>query len=272
MSSTNEDSLPGRQASNGAHSEDARLETQRWQVQKEITTLIRGENFGQKLQEKKILYNEVVTALHEHQIGPRADPMDRLPHELIRQILLEFVLHETDWGTMEEILVLTMVSKKWQNAILSEPNLWNYIVLDNGNENPDLVALQVRLSIPLLLTVRVHLPFERCDTVRPELFESRKRIQKIIFDFEYLPGDDNDNRKATGLWTFLDTLGPLPSLRYLSDTWMDYWSPFDIKKLLNQYSSLEQVTNIPLTSQDLHLAGGRLNLVIFRCSLRRLGR
>jgi hypothetical protein len=186
--------------------------------------------------------------------------MDRLPHELIRQILLEFFLHETDWGTMEEILVLTMVSKKWQNAILSEPHLWNYIVLDNGNENSDLVALQVRLSIPLPLTVRVHLPFERCDTVRPGLFETRQRIQEIIFDFEYLPGDNGDNRKATDLWTFLDTLGPLPSLRYLRDTWMDYWSRLDIKKLLDQYPSLEQVTNIPLTSQDLHLAGGRLKI------------
>jgi hypothetical protein len=247
MSGINEDTLAGNHQPSTAHLDDEQLETLRWKLRKEIINLMGRGEFGSDLQAKKFTYNYIVDAHHERRIHPLMDPMNILPHELVLKIFLE-VSH--NGNIVEDILLLTMVSTKWRNFILSESLFWNYIVLDNRGDISTIIALQASLSGPIPLTIAVRLPSEQCDIYRPVLFESRDRIQEAISFGFYQEMDEGDSKDMI-FWTLLDRLGPLPSLRRIKVFNRYETEPFNAQKFLDTYPSLEQITNIPLTSQDL---------------------
>ncbi|PVF93207.1 hypothetical protein CPB86DRAFT_790366 [Serendipita vermifera] len=101
-----------------ANLDEKQLKILQWQSQRDISNLISEENLGNELQGKKVSYNQVVGALHERQLGPRVDPIDILPNEIINYILVDVT------GCFPYVLIpLTMISKKWRGYILSEPSL-----------------------------------------------------------------------------------------------------------------------------------------------------
>lgn len=96
-------------------------------------------------------YNTIVDKLDEQRRRSNRDPLKLLPHELSLSIFQEM---DTD-----ELLVLTMVSKHWRDAILSAPTLWTQIMLEQNFLHQDEQAktvTQLFLSQDSLLTL--HLP------------------------------------------------------------------------------------------------------------------
>ncbi|PVF92884.1 hypothetical protein CPB86DRAFT_663523, partial [Serendipita vermifera] len=129
-------------------------------------------------------YNEVVETLHNLEVGPRVDPMDKLPIEIITYIMLEVSAYKASWYTsrfVDSLIHLTMVSKRWRSFILSEPLLWNGISLDNNADVCAITSMQLTLSKDLPLTFQVHLPFEQWNSIRSDIIKHRDRIETIVF-------------------------------------------------------------------------------------------
>ncbi|PVF90832.1 hypothetical protein CPB86DRAFT_821040, partial [Serendipita vermifera] len=73
-------------------SDEVELSARKWQLQREILALRRiGANPENNplLSIKKSAYNEVMDTLHSLHQGTRVDPMDKLPHEIWADILLQ---------------------------------------------------------------------------------------------------------------------------------------------------------------------------------------
>jgi hypothetical protein len=247
--------------------DDAQLSTFRWQLQSEISSLSSEAQDNVELQSKKILYNQVMDALHVRQICPQGlDPLDRLPHELIVAILLDILAYGIHWystGSIQNLLPLATVSKKWQRFILSEPLLWNHIVLDGSYDMANIIAVHLRLSSTLPLTIQVQLPFDRWDLC-PVLEERTERIEAVISCGGYPSHTYRQDGEDTDLHTFLNSLGTLPNLRHVG-----YYNIFDrrsynVTKLLDRYLSLDRLSGMWLTIQDLRVSRDRLVVETFK--------
>ncbi|PVF93222.1 hypothetical protein CPB86DRAFT_790381 [Serendipita vermifera] len=238
--------------------DEAQLMSLQQKIRSNILNLIRQKRFGKELQEKKSLYNQVTGVLSEQQLGPHVDPMEKLPYEIVSKILLEIGRYMSRYITPS--LLLTMVSKKWRDFVFADSRLWTNLRLINAYDKAAVIALQVHLSRDLPLMLEVIFPFERWDSLLPALFGSQERIHTIVctgYDF-YLPSDGH--RRDTEFINFLNKLGPLPNLRKLENLYTPIGMSFDIQKLLDSYQTLESITNIPFTRQDLQVAKDRLKI------------
>ncbi|PVF90838.1 hypothetical protein CPB86DRAFT_821031, partial [Serendipita vermifera] len=72
-----------------ANLDEAQLMSVQQKIRGDISNLIRRKRFDKELQEKKSLYNQVTGVLCEQRSGPRVDPMEKLPYEIVSKILLE---------------------------------------------------------------------------------------------------------------------------------------------------------------------------------------
>jgi hypothetical protein len=187
--------------------------------------------------------------------------MEKLPNELILEIFSEIAPHiqySYIVGSIQDLLCLTMVSKKWRDFILSEPLLWTHLALiSNGYDNSAIISVQLHLSNPLPLKIEAYIPFQQWDTLQPMFLQSSDKIETVLTHGFLLHSLHGDPTRATDLWNFLDKLGPLSNLRHLGERWIH---PFSIKQFLDRYPSLDQVTGIPLPIQDLQIAKDRLNM------------
>ncbi|PVF99142.1 hypothetical protein CPB86DRAFT_814103 [Serendipita vermifera] len=232
-------------------SDEMQLLTRLRQLQMSISELIRRRKPGQELQEHKLSYNRVMDALQERRLGRRADPVDRLPNEIITKILIEI----SDYSPYR-LLVLAMVSRKWHNFILSEPALWKYVELDNGYDEAAILSLQAHLSHHLPLVVTVSFPLESWDLILPVLLENRYKIETVLHESTWgYTGHPIEHFKK-----ILDDLAPLPNLRRLCFPDRAYGAFDDPQKILDRYPSLKYLQNAKFTCQDLQIAKDRLEL------------
>jgi hypothetical protein len=264
MSEANTDVLSGKHERSIVNLDGAQLSALRWQLQTEIYSHVREKKSRNNIEAKKTIYNQVVDALHDRQTHLQADPMEKLPHELVLNIFAEIAPHirySDTVGSIQDLLCLTMVSKKWRNFILSEPLLWTHLTLDPERyDNFAAISLQLRLSNPLPLTVEAYLDFEQWDTLRPMLLQSSDRIETVLIHGFRLHSSHGEYARENYLLNFLEKLGLLSNLRHLAGGWITYGRPFSIKGFLDRYLSLNQVTGIPLSIQDLQNAKDRLNI------------
>jgi hypothetical protein len=233
-----------------------RLENLRWQLQDEILWLLDDKKKENKLKMTKSFYNEVMDALRTHKNGPRADPMERLPNELITAIILEVSTSKKEWYAAKDIHVLVpfmVVSKRWHKFIMSEPLLWNNITLKNHIPF-ERISRQIELSsnLPLSLSFVPHL--DQWKTICPELCKHRKRIQTIAFS--------NLRCLDPHLMKFLPALSPLPNLKQLGlghvHRLILKTDVYDMKRVFKLFPSINELYNIPLSSEDLKIVKDKL--------------
>jgi hypothetical protein len=244
--------------------EETQLSELRWNFQNEISVILKEKKDECLLQERVSSYNQVIDTLHRRELSRRIDPMGRLPHEIITEILLDVSTSYYYWHPirhLEEILPLTMVSKRWQRFILSEPLFWNVISLDTQYDRDALISLQLHLSQDLPLTVQVNLPLERWDSIRPELTRHRARIETIRvverLDFD---GEDVVQLAADECHKFLNDIGPLSNLRRLGGTHAHFCRSYDVKEIFTRFNSLISMPGIPFTGDDLRDFKNRLRI------------
>ncbi|PVF93203.1 hypothetical protein CPB86DRAFT_818985 [Serendipita vermifera] len=238
---------------------DSQVTDLRWQLQNNISNLIREKELGLRLREKTIAYNQVVDELHNRDTRPRVDPLEKLPREIITKILHELSYHVY---FIPDLLTLTLVSKTWQDFILSEPLLWNNFVLDDINDLVVIASVQMRLSGHAPIHLHLHVPtvFEQWEFLYPILLDGRDRIEDITLYLEYhmYPGDDD--RNDTDMWRILASLGSLPKLREIGNSWLPFRDVYNVKRLLDSYPALQYIKNIPFTLGDLEVAKGKLDI------------
>ncbi|PVF94342.1 hypothetical protein CPB86DRAFT_766018 [Serendipita vermifera] len=239
--------------------EEIRLTNDRWRLRDEITRIMRDTKRGTELQAFISSYNEVVELLHGLEVGPRVDPMDKLPSEIITNIMLEVSTYTTSWYIsrfMDSLIDLTLVSKRWRSFILSEPLLWNGISLDSNPKVCAITSMQLALSKDLPLTLQIHLPFKQWNSIHSDLMNHRDRIEAIVLFSPY--SSDNSGEKAKDIRKILEDLGPLPSLRQLGGSYQPYGEIYDVPWIIDHCQSLKEIINLPILAQDLRAAKSRL--------------
>jgi hypothetical protein len=238
--------------------EKTRLTEQRWQLQREIVAL---RHLGADTDEnsllsiRKMAYNEAMDALRGLRRDARMDPMDKLPHEIWADIFLQIAVSGSSslWYKIprtEDIIPVTMVSKRWRAFALSEPRLWNVIALKSKRCNmAEGIAWQLSLSGNLPLTLEFTNPFDQWAEVRSELSKHRDRIESIaLFGF---PLQFRDSQSPQAVRQVLEDLAPLPNLRQIGHSFSDTGRWDDLANILDRFSSLRRLPYAPLTSQVL---------------------
>lgn len=86
-----------------------------------------------ELRNLKGQYNSIINQMEEANPSPLGDPLEKLPLELWQIIIREFCF---DWRNqrpssrdLDQLFILTLVSKKWSGVILSTLILWSEIVV-----------------------------------------------------------------------------------------------------------------------------------------------
>jgi hypothetical protein len=244
--------------------DETQLSELRWNLQDEIKGILKDQRREILLQERILSYNQAIDALHKLESSRRLDPMERLPHEIMGEI---FLSESIFWGpiySVHHMLLLTMVSKRWRNFILSEPLFWTFISLGNKHDREALLAVQLQLSQDLPLTIQVKLPLKGWDSIRQELVKHQNRIETIVVMENSISTDQKVAETMTkDFLKFLDDLGPLPSLKRLRDASFNIRvlrKPYNIEYLLNRFESLKYIHNISLSRDDLQVAKKRLNM------------
>jgi hypothetical protein len=245
---------------------ETELSNLRWDLQDTIVDTLSNNKNDVSLRKAILIYNQVINRLHDLEMSRRIDPLERLPREIMMEIILNAIILPTySWYNFVDIrlvLQLTMVSKRWRNFLLSESLLWNTLDLDKQQDTDAKIALQIELSGNLPLNLDVSLPLKSWDRVRPLLIPHRNRIGAIVF--HRIIGSDggelDDFRK------FIEDLGPLPNIRCLGESHTNVRKLCDVKGMLDRFPSLKEMPDILFTDSDIHAARNRLNMrTLFTC-------
>jgi hypothetical protein len=164
------------------------------------------------IRELKREYNDIMDILGDFNTTARDDPIDKFPPELFGDIVYEAVrlsLPNQSYKQFNDILILTLVSRRWRDFVLRMPLLWTNIDINSRDE--DFLAktsLGLELSHNLPISVNLCFPIEKWDAVLPLLQLSRQRINRIAI----YPQPINDSESALAK---LEQLLPMPNLMHL---------------------------------------------------------
>ncbi|PVF94341.1 hypothetical protein CPB86DRAFT_818100, partial [Serendipita vermifera] len=91
--------ITGLKVTSSVSDEKTRLTETRWHLRDEIARLLQDKEGRSKPEVTIASYNEVVETLYSLEVGPRVDPMDKLPSEIITYIMLEVSAYKASWYT-----------------------------------------------------------------------------------------------------------------------------------------------------------------------------
>jgi hypothetical protein len=188
------------------------------------------------------------------------DPLDALPHELWEEIILSSFMPDIDesvqWS-LDQLIDLTNVSSRWNNAILGTASCWRTITIHRGMEDIESkIMLCSKLSGTLPLDISIDVPVIGWDTVGPLIGAQSDRIRTIFlnnahrnFSINY-PGHHDSEWGQDDLDNLMGVFPSLPALRglvcYLK------FNPF-VDRALQMTDSLSGFFNILLSEHTLGL-------------------
>jgi hypothetical protein len=212
----------------------------------------------QALRTKKLAYNGIVDSLQDYNHHLGVDPMDKLPNEIWSSIIKYYMNVKRVWDTLpsiESLLLLTLVSKRWCAYILSEATFWNKVVLtDHHNDTPMSAFVSLFFSRDLPLTLYIDLPFTAWSEVRSQIIENRHRIDSIVMSGMY--SFESLEEKTRHVSQILQDLHPLPSLRRIGDAYETSNTEYDVTWILQNFTTVSYLPNLALNRQALGLATG----------------
>jgi F-box-like len=205
------------------------------------------------LQSLKQHYNLLVDLQSKSQRGPLPDPIENLPPEIWLHIF-RYVGSggegNTESNPIDHLLLTSLVSSKWCDAILNTQDLWEEVTVDpvSTSREDELFKLQTTLYLsgerPLTLTLKSpsHTHWREMREMIQIISSHRSRIQKIFFD--------GTRRSAVDINEFLLSLGPLPQLRVVHVVKELVWSHLSWRIFLSNAPSLVSI-NIVLSLEAL---------------------
>lgn len=133
-------------------------------------------------------YNRISDELYILQRGVIHDPLMVLPPELWIQILLVAIDSEPAYKQpIGSLLLLTLVSQHWCEAIINTPALWTRIVIGKGLEESDLLAnltTSLVLSRQLPIHLNIHMIMNDWNMTLNMLRPHKGRIRTIYLEEE----------------------------------------------------------------------------------------
>jgi F-box-like len=197
-------------------------------------------------------YNILVHLESERQRGLLPDPIENLPPEIWLQIF-RYVGSgregDTESNPIDHLLLASLVSPKWCDAILNTHDFWTQIMVDpvSTSWEDELFKLQTALYLSgeKLLTLTLKSPRTHLHEMKEMLraiSNHRNRIQKIFFD--------GTGRSVVDINELLLSLGPLPQLRVVHVVKELVWSHLSWDIFLSNAPSLVSI-NIVLSLEAL---------------------
>lgn len=103
-------------------------------------------------------YNGIMDQIRALSESPLSDPLEELPEEIWENIIQESVRQYFDYATriisIEELLLLTLVSTGWRMAIINNPRFWTDITLSDTVADLEIkIFLSIQLSKDLPLSI-----------------------------------------------------------------------------------------------------------------------
>jgi hypothetical protein len=136
-----------------------------------------------ELQKLEGEYNRIIKETYDNTHGVSSDILDIFPSEVWIQIIKESLPSS---GYAPALLLLTMVSNKWRNALIATPTLWAHIEI-RGSENDSLATIETFLHLsretPLLLSIYAP-PRHDLASIRNILASIGSRLREVIVKLE----------------------------------------------------------------------------------------
>jgi hypothetical protein len=177
------------------------MEDRRVQILDQIDQLTHDprSDRSQDVQKLKEEYNEIVDKMYNERSSTPRDILEIFPPEVWIQIV-EDALPER--GYSSALLLLTMVSNKWMEALTSVPTLWAYIDV-RGSQEDLLATIETfrQLSRDMFLHVSIHIP-PRYDhaTLCTTLTSVGPKIREVTIKLDIPPLFVND------MWILVQSL------------------------------------------------------------------
>jgi hypothetical protein len=230
---------------------------QRYQLQQDIKRFNNRESLdpdaNKQFQKTIIAYNNVIASIHQLDQSLGVDPIDKLPHEILGNILKDYVFDGRPRSYPYPVckaLLLTLVSKRWRNFVLSEPMLWTTVmVLSNHEDFESFFWLSMELSGHLPLHVYVECCFDNWKVAGPCLFEHRERIEKLAWGHRMSSHSETVHKKQA-LDVLLVDMPPMPNLKELR-TWPYIEERQDLVRVLRSFPSLTHVHDVTFYQENL---------------------
>ncbi|PVF97155.1 hypothetical protein CPB86DRAFT_874328 [Serendipita vermifera] len=150
------------------------------------------------------------------QIRPQADPLDFLPHELWTHIINLAIFSEEaghEEITTHSIMVMMLVSRKWEAYIAHTPMFWTNIhVRDDLHDLHAEIATCLSLSQQLPLNLYITLRCTGWQSIKAILYPHRSRIKTINLLYKSFFSSQSD--QVHGLW--VATIRDLSPLLHLT--------------------------------------------------------
>jgi hypothetical protein len=235
---------------------DALLE-QRCHFQQDIKRFHNRESLdpdaNKQFQKTIIAYNNVMISIHQLDQSLCIDPIDKLPRELLGNILKDYVFDDSSrWypHPVCKALLLTLVSKRWRNFVLSEPILWTLVlVFCDDKDVVSLFWLSMNLSGQLPVHVHIECCFDKWKEVGPCLFEHRERIAKVTWGYDISRHSHVGNRSRKDILGILAHMPPMPNLLEIrTSEWYDGEKIIDV---FRSFPSLSRVHHVRFSRENL---------------------
>jgi hypothetical protein len=223
-------------------------------------------NRDMQLQRTIVAYNNVMASIHQLDQSLRVDPIDKLPRELLGNILKDYVFDgSSSWYPYAvcKALLLTLVSKRWRDFVLSEPILWTEVILLADLEDFEVYFwLSINLSGHLPLRIYVECCFDKWKETGPCLFEHRERIEKLNWGYYMTSHRCTDNKK--GILNILSLMPPMPNLLEIRPASRYYGE--EIVDVFKSFPSLSCVHHVRFSQEHLSERTG-LRQIETNCTL-----
>jgi hypothetical protein len=204
-----------------------------------------------QLQRTIVAYNNVMASIHQLDQSLRVDPIDKLPRELLGNILKDYVFDgSSGWYhyVVCKALLLTLVSKRWRDFVLSEPMLWTEVILLTNLEDFEVYFwLSINLSGQLPLHIYVECCFDKWKEVGPCLFEHRERIEKLTWGHHITSHWCTGNKKD--IINISSLMPPMPNLLEINPR--ERYDGEKIVDVFRSFPSLSRVNEVRFSRENL---------------------
>jgi hypothetical protein len=219
-----------------------------------------------QLQRTIVSYNNVMASIHQLDQSLRVDPIDKLPRELLGNILKGYVFDGSfRWYPYAvcKALLLTLVSKRWRDFVLSEPILWTEVTLLVDLEDFEVYFwLSMNLSGHLPLHIFVECCFDKWKEAGPFLFEHRERISKLTWGYHITSHRCTHDKKD--ILDILSFMPPMPNLLEIKTR--ERYDGEKIVDVFRKFPSLSRFHHLQFSRENISERTG-LREIETRCGL-----
>lgn len=207
-------------------------------------------------------YDNLIDRRNSAGEGLRRDPLVYFPPEIWLTCL-----HQLIDDAPNDLFTLLLVSREWQDILVSTPEMWTTVVVSNNIDAPQMIQAAFQLSHGQSLCLAVMLPFSPTETLIKQLGTERERIRNIVFHESKRSTYPSPSYHAIA-GDFLSQLQPLPQLEIVETRYHEGIACFPMaRNWLGSSSNIRMLPYWCIWSDDLDTSKKQLKTLTIHASL-----